>query len=100
MRCNVYNLRTYAVSNVAGTGWQPILLPLVYILTLAVKQQIDKALRWPIFPCPQCGSKLPRHVNSLNIFRIPANENAKEASLVFSRDGSQGETSFAEFVMK
>lgn len=38
--------------------------------------------------------------NSINIFRIPANENAKEASLVFSRDGSQGETGFAEFVMK
>lgn len=38
--------------------------------------------------------------NSINIFRIPANDKAKEASLVFSRDASQGDASFAEFVLK
>ncbi len=35
---------------------------------------------------------------SLNIFRIPASENAKEASLLISRDASQGESRFDEFI--
>lgn len=38
--------------------------------------------------------------NSLNVFRIPANSQAGEASLVFSRDASQGQAGFAAFVMK
>ncbi len=35
---------------------------------------------------------------SLNIFRIPANDKAKEASLLISRDASQGEGGFADFI--
>jgi hypothetical protein len=35
---------------------------------------------------------------SINIFKIPANENHGEASFVVSRDPSQGETPFTDYV--